>query len=126
MRASAGSVFRLPVIQAGVDEAFQRLRSAGLRVLTTAAQGGVPADAVDLSAPVALLIGNEGNGVPEEIAARADGAVTIPCPGPVESLNASVAAGVLLYEASRQRRAMEVSQLSRKNKSAAKLGTQID
>ena len=63
-----------------------------------------PADAVDLTGPVALLIGNEGNGVPDEIAAQADGAVTIPCPGPVESLNAAVAASVLLYEASRQRR----------------------
>jgi TrmH family RNA methyltransferase len=60
---------------------------------------------VDFSAPIALLIGNEGNGVPQEIGARADGTVTIPCPGPVESLNASVAAGVLLYEASCQRRA---------------------
>jgi TrmH family RNA methyltransferase len=43
--------------------------------------------------------------VPDEIAAEAGGAITIPCPGSVESLNASVAAGILLYEASRQRRA---------------------
>jgi TrmH family RNA methyltransferase len=50
------------------------------------------------------MIGNEGNGVPQELAAQADGAVTIPCPGPVESLNAAVASSVLLYEASRQRR----------------------
>jgi TrmH family RNA methyltransferase len=59
---------------------------------------------VNLAGPVALLIGNEGNGVPPDLAAQADGAITIPCPGPVESLNAAVAAGVLLYEASRQRR----------------------
>ncbi len=59
----------------------------------------------DLAQASAMLIGNEGNGVPDEIAAQAEGAITIPCPGPVESLNASVAAGVLLYEASRQRRA---------------------
>lgn len=106
MRASAGSVFRLPMIQAGVDECFTRLRETGIRVLTTAARGAEPADEADFSGPAALLIGNEGNGVPEEIAKWADGAVTIPCPGPVESLNASVAAGVLLYEASRQRRAV--------------------
>jgi TrmH family RNA methyltransferase len=56
-----------------------------------------------LTEPTALLIGNEGNGVPELLAAQADAAITIPCPGPVESLNASVAASVLLYEASRQR-----------------------
>ena len=104
MRASAGSVFRLPVMQAGADECFARLKEAGVQVFTTAVRDATPAEAVDLSKPTALLIGNEGNGVPDEIAARADGAVTIPCPGPVESLNASVAAAVLLYEASRQRR----------------------
>ena len=104
MRASAGSVFRLPMIHAGVDECFSRLCEEGIRVLTTAARSGIAAEAVDFTIPTALLIGNEGNGVPDEIAARADGAVTIPCPGAVESLNASVAAGVLLYEASRQRR----------------------
>jgi RNA methyltransferase, TrmH family len=104
MRASAGSVFRLPVITAGVDECFSRLRDAGVAVLSTAARGATPAERTDFSRATAVLIGNEGNGVPEEIATRADGAVTIPCPGPVESLNASVAASVLLYEASRQRR----------------------
>jgi TrmH family RNA methyltransferase len=61
---------------------------------------------MDLAGPVALMIGNEGNGVPAELAAKADGAVTIPCPGPVESLNAAVATSVLLYAASRQRAAM--------------------
>ncbi len=105
LRASAGSVFRLPLITAGVDECLARLHEAGVSLLTTVAYGGTAAEDADLTRPVALLIGNEGNGVPDEIAAQAGGAVTIPCPGPVESLNASVAAGVLLYEASRQRRA---------------------
>jgi TrmH family RNA methyltransferase len=105
MRASAGSVFRLPLVQAGVDECLLRLREAGVKVLTTALHSGTPAQAVDFMQPTALLIGNEGNGVPDDIAAHAAGAVTIPCPGPVESLNASVAASVLLYEASRQRAA---------------------
>ncbi len=104
VRASAGSVFRLPLVTSTVDECFMHLRDSGLRVFTTALRGGAPADLVDLAEPVALLIGNEGNGVPEDIAVQAVGAITIPCPGPVESLNASVAAGVLLYEASRQRR----------------------
>jgi len=113
MRASAGSVFRLPVIRAGVDECFSRMRGAGVRVLTTAASGAAPAEAMDLTAPVALLIGNEGSGVPDEIAGRADATVTIPCPGPVESLNASVAASILLYEASRQRRRTSEARRSR-------------
>jgi TrmH family RNA methyltransferase len=105
VRASAGSVFRLPVISSGVDECLMQLRQAGVKVFTTMPGGGSPPDEVNLAAPSAILIGNEGSGVPDEIAAEAGGAITIPCPGAVESLNASVAAGVLLYEASRQRRA---------------------
>ena len=122
MRASAGSVFRLPLIQAGVDDCFARLHEGGVKVLTTVARGGTVAEALDFLAPVALLIGNEGGGVPEEIAALADGAVTIPCPGPVESLNASVAASVLLYEASRQRRSLPT--LAAKTKTRRGWGTQ--
>jgi len=103
VRASAGSVFRLPLLGASAINSIDRLREAGLRILTTTAGAAEPADLVDLTGPVALLIGNEGNGVPKPLSAMADGAVTIPCPGPVESLNAAVAASVLLYEASRQR-----------------------
>jgi TrmH family RNA methyltransferase len=105
VRASAGSVFRLPVLSAGEEKTLEQLRSAGVRVLATTAQGSQPADLVDLARPVALVIGNEGNGIPVDLAAQADGAITIPCPGPVESLNAAVAASVLLYEAARQRAA---------------------
>jgi TrmH family RNA methyltransferase len=105
VRASAGSVFRVPVLTASVEECFLQLHEAGVRILSTTAGTAEPADLFNLAAPVALLIGNEGNGVPAELAAQADGAITIPCPGPVESLNAAVAASVLLYEASRQRSA---------------------
>jgi TrmH family RNA methyltransferase len=103
VRASAGSVFRVPLLAADAEDCFARLREAGVRVLTTAVHGAEPADRANLTGPVALLIGNEGNGVPEALVAQADGAITIPCPGPVESLNAAVAASVLLYEAARQR-----------------------
>jgi TrmH family RNA methyltransferase len=103
VRASAGSVFRLPLLDTSVDECFLRLRQAGVKIWTTAVQGAEPANQIDLASPVALVIGNEGNGVPADVAAQADGAVTIPCPGDVESLNAAIAASVLLYEASRQR-----------------------
>jgi TrmH family RNA methyltransferase len=103
VRASAGSVFRLPLLETSVEECFSRLHAAGVRIWTTAVHGAEPADRIDLVGPVALLIGNEGNGVPQALAELADGAVTIPCPGPVESLNAAAAVSVLLYEASRQR-----------------------
>jgi TrmH family RNA methyltransferase len=103
VRASAGSVFRLPLLAASEAELLIHLRKANVRLWTTTVHEAQPADLVDLSGPVALLIGNEGNGVPGDLASKADGALTIPCPGPVESLNAAVAASVLLYEASRQR-----------------------
>jgi TrmH family RNA methyltransferase len=104
VRASAGSLFRLPLLSVNADECFARLHAAGVKIWTTAVHGAQAADRIDLAAPVAIMIGNEGNGVPEALAQQADGAVTIPCPGPVESLNAAVAASLLLYEASRQRR----------------------
>jgi TrmH family RNA methyltransferase len=103
VRASAGSVFRLPVLATSERECFEELREAGVRILATTIHAAEPADLVDLAAPVALVIGNEGNGLAEDLIAKADVKVTIPCPGPVESLNAAVAASVLLYEASRQR-----------------------
>lgn len=103
VRASAGSVFRVPLLTASEKEAITHLRTAGVRMIATTAHGAQPADLVDLTEPVALLIGNEGNGVPAALVERADGAITIPCPGLVESLNAAIAASVLLYEAARQR-----------------------
>jgi TrmH family RNA methyltransferase len=103
VRASAGSIFRLPILNVSEDEALTQFREAGVRLLTTTVQGAQPADLVDLAEPLAILIGNEGNGVPADLAIKADMAITIPCPGPVESLNAAVAASVLLYEAARQR-----------------------
>jgi TrmH family RNA methyltransferase len=103
VRASAGSVFRVPVLAATEADAIQRLRDAGVRIVATTVHGAQPADLIDLAEPVALVIGNEGHGVPVELAAKADAAITIPCPGPVESLNAAIATSVLLYEASRQR-----------------------
>ncbi len=103
VRASAGSVFRVPAVLASAEVCFARLREAGVQIFATTAREAEPAELANLSGPAALLIGNEGNGVPREVALRADNALTIPCPGPVESLNAAVAASVLLYEAARQR-----------------------
>jgi TrmH family RNA methyltransferase len=106
VRASAGSLFRLPLLTVSAEDCFARLHAAGVKVFATAVHGAEPAPRVDLAGPVALLIGNEGNGVSDHLAAQTDGTITIPCPGPVESLNAAVAASVLLYEASRQRKGL--------------------
>ncbi len=103
VRASAGSVFRMPLIAATVGEAIHRLHRAEAAIFATLYRAAKEAHEANLARPVALIIGNEGNGVPSELAARADATINIPCPGPVESLNAAVAASVLLYEAARQR-----------------------
>jgi TrmH family RNA methyltransferase len=105
VRSSAGSIFRVPLLAVTAEECFTCLREAGARILTTTVRGAEPADMMNFTGPVALLIGNEGNGVPEELARQADARITIPCPGAVESLNAAVATSVLLYEACRQRMA---------------------
>lgn len=106
VRASAGSVFRVPLIAASEGDCFDNLREAGVKLLATTVRATAqPADLVEMAGPVAVIIGNEGNGVADDLAAKADATITIPCPGPVESLNAAVAASVLLYEASRQRTA---------------------
>ena len=103
MRASSGSVFRLPVVAASEDEVFSRLRSLGIRTFAAVAERGVFGAEAQLTGSVAFLIGNEGRGLPPDLVERADARITIPCPGPVESLNAATAGSVLLYEASRQR-----------------------
>ncbi len=108
VRASAGSVFRVPLLSSEIDECIPRLHGAGLAIFAALSQGAQQAHSADLARPVALIIGNEGNGVSGALAARADSTITIPFPGPVESLNAAIAASVLLYEASRQRSAANV------------------
>jgi TrmH family RNA methyltransferase len=103
VRASAGSVFRLPVVSLGLEEMMAALRERGVRLLAAAADGDVELSAARLEGPVAVVIGNEGAGVPAEVLAAADARVSIRCPGPVESLNAGIAGSILLYEAARQR-----------------------
>jgi RNA methyltransferase, TrmH family len=101
LRASSGSAFRLPVIAMTADDAFAALREAGVQIFAAVARDGD--GEADLRGPCALLLGNEGSGLPGAWIAAADAQVTIPCPGPVESLNAAVAGSVLLYDAMRQR-----------------------
>ena len=105
LRASSGSAFRLPVLALAAGEAFNALRAHGVRILAAVARDGD--SEADLRGPSALLIGNEGSGLPEAWIAQADARVTIPFTGAVESLNAAIAGSVLLYDAMRQRRKAE-------------------
>jgi RNA methyltransferase, TrmH family len=101
LRASSGSAFRLPVLALTAEAAFTALRDHGVRILAAVARDGD--SEADLHGPSALLIGNEGSGLPEAWIAQADARVTIPFTGAVESLNAAIAGSVLLYDAMRQR-----------------------
>jgi len=103
MRASAGSVFRLPLLHATEDECFTHLRAGRIQTIAAMPHQASPLHEYGLHYATALVIGAEGPGIPDTLAARCTARVTIPTPGPVESLNAAVAASVLLYEASRQR-----------------------
>ena len=107
LRASVGSIFRLPVVS-GTTEDLRALQARGVRLLAAVGAGvgsaGVTELAdVNLTASVAILIGNEGSGLDPEFLELADACVTISCAGPVESLNAGIAGSIILYEAHRQR-----------------------
>jgi RNA methyltransferase, TrmH family len=111
VRASAGSVFRLPIIHnqgkspaAELDEVLAKLRGQGVRLIATSSHKGTPLDQADLKSPAAIFFGNEGSGLPRDLMARMDESIAIPHTPQVESLNAGVAASIVLYEAARQRR----------------------
>ena len=105
VRGSMGSVFRLPILH-GFDAqaviAFAQRH--GLQIVTAEGQGDVEYTAVDYKRPTLLVLGAEAAGVSPVLAQSADVRARIPLKAPVESLNVAVAAGVLLYEAKRQRR----------------------
>ena len=103
VRASAGSLFRLPVLAVEFPAVLAKLREGGLRLLSASSHKGTAVDAADLTGGIVVLIGNEGAGVPKELLRQADMEVAIPHRGSVESLNAGVAASIVLYEAARQR-----------------------
>lgn len=98
VRASAGSLFRVPVL----SMELAALQSAGLRLLATSSHCGDAYTDVDLCQPVALMVGNEAHGVADD--APVDGWITIPHAGVAESLNVAMAATVIAFEVARQRR----------------------
>jgi TrmH family RNA methyltransferase len=104
IRASAGSMFRLPVVKTAARELLTALREKKVRLLATSSHKGTAIDQADLTGGVALFIGSEGAGLPKALANEMDATLVIPHSAGVESLNAGVAASIVLYEASRQRR----------------------
>ncbi|MGB0107040.1 MAG: RNA methyltransferase [Terriglobales bacterium] len=115
LRGSAGSVFRLPFLQISSLELIPLLRARGVRLLATSSHQGTPLPQVSWTLPLAIFIGNEGAGLSRELTRQMDETVAIPQASQVESLNAGVAASIVLYEAARSSSRLPVlsSQLAR-------------
>lgn len=103
-RSSAGAVNYLPIIR-HADFAFvlTTWKDRGVKIYGASEKSSLPLFQCDCTEPIALIIGNEGTGIRLELLGMCDQLVTIPQFGHVESLNAAVSAGILLYEVTRQR-----------------------
>ena len=103
LRATAGMVFEIPIISASnEDELKNAAERKGLRIAVTVPSGGVEYYREDLKKALMLVIGNEGAGISESINNMADLRITLPMKANTESLNAAVAAAILMYEAVRE------------------------
>jgi RNA methyltransferase, TrmH family len=108
LRGSMGSALRLPVITRSAAEAMAEARRRHCSLVALVPRGGRPPEGTDMTGAVALLIGGEGAGLGQALVDGADERLTIPMRPPVESLNAAVSAGIVLYEAQRQRHGLAV------------------
>lgn len=104
VRAAAGSLFRLPVFMVDTPEqAVQLLKKYKKKIICTTPNCSKYYYDIDMSENVAVIIGNEGNGACDEFLIQSDLQIKIPMEGSIESLNAAVSAGILLYESVRQK-----------------------
>jgi RNA methyltransferase, TrmH family len=101
LRGSAGSIFRFPFLQISSAELIPLLRARGVRLLATSSHQGTPLPQISWALPLAIFIGNEGAGLSRELTRQMDETLVIPQASQVESLNAGVAASIVLYEAAR-------------------------
>jgi TrmH family RNA methyltransferase len=103
VRGSAGSVFRVMLTKVDTVKTVQQMRSQGIRLVATSSHKGVPLPEANLNGEVAIFVGNEGAGLDKKLLAQMDELIMIPHSPKVESLNAGVAASIILYEVARQR-----------------------
>lgn len=103
LRATMGSIFHIQLIEDFDEVSINSLRESGFKLVVSSLEASKNIFESDLSGKVILCIGNEGNGISSEILQQADLIIKIPMPGGAESLNAGVAASVIIYEALRQR-----------------------
>lgn len=104
VRSSMGSFFHIPVYENASIDDMQKIKNDGFKIWCGALSDNcVNYTETDFSKPFVVCVGNEANGISEEIEKLADGCVKIPIEGEAESLNVGIAAAVLMYEAVRQR-----------------------
>jgi TrmH family RNA methyltransferase len=104
IRSTMGSIFHLPVVQTGdLITALKDLKNRGGRIITTYLKSEKYYFDVDMTVPTVLVMGKEDEGVSNEIIGISDEVVKIPMSGPAESLNVSIAHGIILFEAVKQR-----------------------
>lgn len=104
-KAASGAAEHIPVITVtNVARTLRQLKESGIWIIGTAAPAQQSIFETDLSRPLALVLGGEGGGMRQNVEAQCDAVVGIPLAGHVESLNVSVAAGICLFEARRQRK----------------------
>ena len=107
IRASAGSIFRVPTVRAKLATVTAEMKEQGFRLLATSSHKGTPLPNANLTGQVILFIGSEGAGINRDLLAEMDEIVVVPHSPKVESLNAGVAASIVLYEASKQKKSGE-------------------
>lgn len=104
VKASMGSIFSTPlVIEPGTDRLLDWATKNDIHLVGTSGYAATDHWSTELPRPVGLVLGNEGDGLPEDIQAKMDSTVRIPMTGSAESLNLSVAAAILMYEVQRNR-----------------------
>lgn len=105
IRSTMGSIYRMPFLYVErIEDILPKLKAKGIRTYAAHLRGEHSYDQEDYRTGTAFFIGNEGNGLTEELSERADTWIRIPMHGKLESLNAAVAASILMYEVCRQRR----------------------
>ena len=111
IRSTMGSIYRMPFfVTRDLAETICELKNAGVKTYAAHLKGKMQYDEPDYTGATAFMIGNEGNGLSDEIADLADTYIKIPMCGQVESLNAAISASLLMYETNRQRRIRSMSQ----------------
>ncbi len=104
IKTSSGALNHLPVCRAtDMKKLIQLLKDNGIRVIACTEKSNVDIYSVDFKSPVALVVGSEEDGIAPELLKASDALVKIPLKGKVGSLNVSVAAGIAIYEAIRQK-----------------------